>query len=170
MPDVLIYGASGYMGKLCAAAMLERDLRPVLAGRGDSVTAVARANGCEAAVFGLDEPARIEQHLAGVNLLVNLAGPFQTTQQPLIRACMAAGCHYIDIAGEVDEMRSAFAYDEAAREKAVSLRGPEAYRFTAQCVRAVAAKVIGGEFAPGFRTPAWYGEGLLADMEDVEWM
>ncbi|WP_017327312.1 trans-acting enoyl reductase family protein [Synechococcus sp. PCC 7336] len=121
MADVLIYGATGYMGKLCAREMVKQGLRPILAGRRDTVRAVAQELGCPASVFNLEDESEIERQLSGVTLAVNLAGPFQRTQKPLIAACLAARCHYIDIAGEVDEMRSAFTFGPEAKRAGIML-------------------------------------------------
>lgn len=115
MGKVVIYGATGYMGKLSARELLQQGTRPILAGRSDNVRAVAQELGCDHAIFGLDDPGKIQRALEGVSLVINLAGPFQRTQKPLLEACLAVSCHYIDIAGEVDEMASVFAFDEAAR-------------------------------------------------------
>jgi short subunit dehydrogenase-like uncharacterized protein len=82
---------------------------------------LAAALGLRSAVFDLSEPAVIGQHLQNVALVVNLAGPFSRTQSPLIEACLATKTHYIDIAGEVDEMRSAWSYDAAARDHGIMI-------------------------------------------------
>lgn len=115
MSKVLIYGATGYMGKLSARELLKHGIRPILAGRSDAVRAVAQELSCDYAIFGLDNRGELERALKGVSLVINLAGPFTRTQQPLIEACLANGCHYLDIAGEVDEMVSVYAFDEAAK-------------------------------------------------------
>jgi short subunit dehydrogenase-like uncharacterized protein len=119
--NILIYGATGYMGKLCAKEMLKQGIRPILAGRSDTVQAIAQELNCQSAVFDLTDRGDIERKLIGVTLVVNLAGSFKQTQKPLIEACLAAHCHYIDIAGEVDEMRSVFAFNEEARQAGIML-------------------------------------------------
>jgi short subunit dehydrogenase-like uncharacterized protein len=121
MNQVLCYGATGYMGRLFAKELTKRQIQPILAGRSDAVQAVAQESGLPAAVFGLDNRAAIARNLEGVSLLVNLAGPFERTQRPLIEACLASGCHYLDIAGEVPEMQSAYAYAEQAQRAGVML-------------------------------------------------
>ena len=115
MSEVLIYGATGYMGKLCTREFLRAGIRPILAGRDAAVKTLAAAAGLNSVMFELNAQS-ISQHLRGVSLVINLAGPFGTTQKALIEACLATGTHYIDIAGEVDEMRGAFAFDVAARD------------------------------------------------------
>jgi len=119
MANTLIYGANGYVGKLCTREMIRQEITPILAGRSDSVKTLAQSLGCEALVFSLDD--NLTELLNGVSVVVNLAGPFDRTQDPLIRACVAAGCHYLDIAGEVAEMQSAYVFDQPARDAGVML-------------------------------------------------
>jgi short subunit dehydrogenase-like uncharacterized protein len=119
MPDVLIYGATGYTGKLCMQELLKHNIQPLLAGRSEAVRPIAQSLGCRALVFSLEED--LKNWLADVTLVVNLAGPFDRTQKPLIQACIATGTHYLDIAGEVGEMRSAYEFDAAARAAGVML-------------------------------------------------
>ena len=142
MSNVLIYGATGYMGKLCAKEMLKQGMRPILAGRSHTVQAISQELNCQSAVFNLDDRGTIERKLAGVTLVVNLAGPFKQTQKPLIEACLAARCHYIDIAGEVDEMRSVFAFDEEARQSGTMLMPGAGFGVVPTDIAAYMAKAL----------------------------
>jgi short subunit dehydrogenase-like uncharacterized protein len=48
------------------------------------------------------EPARPEPGpLDGVKLVLHCAGPFSQTSAPMIKACLATPCHYLDITGEI---------------------------------------------------------------------
>jgi short subunit dehydrogenase-like uncharacterized protein len=115
MSDVLIYGAAGYTGRLCAEEFVRAGLQPVLCGRQEAVRAVAERLGLKAAVFDLNDPRETERQLKGVRLLLNLAGQFLTTQKLLIEACLSSGTHYIDLAGEVEDTSNAFAFNDRAR-------------------------------------------------------
>lgn len=121
MTKVVIYGATGYTAKLFTRELLNAGVRPVLAGRSDAVHVLAKKTGLPSLVFKLDDEEAIQRHLQGATVLFNLAGPFVHTNQALIRACLATGCHYIDIAGEVNEMASAHAFDDAARKAGIML-------------------------------------------------
>ncbi len=114
----MIYGATGYTGRLFAKHLLARNISPVLAGRGEDVTEMAQELGCTARIFPVDEAA---DHLEGISVLVNLAGPFVHTQAQLIEACLETGTHYLDIAGEVPEVKAAFAFQEQAQEKGITI-------------------------------------------------
>ena len=111
----MIYGANGYTGELIAREAVRRGHRPLLAGRSEaSVRALASELGLEARVFALDQgdPAA---SLAGVALVLHCAGPFAATAEPMLRACLAARAHYLDITGEVAVFELAQRHAAAAR-------------------------------------------------------
>jgi short subunit dehydrogenase-like uncharacterized protein len=59
--------------------------------------------------------------LARVDLVFHAAGPFVHTSEPMIRACLAAGTHYVDITGEIPVFQNTFAHDRAAVERGIAL-------------------------------------------------
>jgi short subunit dehydrogenase-like uncharacterized protein len=62
--NILIYGATGYTGKLIAKTAADKGARPILAGRNlTKVSAVAKAArplGLKARAFDLGDPTRID--------------------------------------------------------------------------------------------------------------
>jgi short subunit dehydrogenase-like uncharacterized protein len=101
---LLLYGATGYAGKLVASTAKSQGLELILAGRNESSLAVtAKELGWEYRVFGLDNPQAITRSLEGIAAVLNCAGPFAKTAKPLIDACLQTKTHYLDIAGEVPE-------------------------------------------------------------------
>ncbi|MDE2119264.1 MAG: saccharopine dehydrogenase NADP-binding domain-containing protein [Betaproteobacteria bacterium] len=98
----MIYGANGYTGELIAREAARRGLAPVLAGRSaDKVQALAGELGLEARVFPLDDPEQAARQLEGLALVLNCAGPFSATAGVMMRACLRASVHYLDITGEI---------------------------------------------------------------------
>ena len=97
---VLIYGANGYTGQLIVERAVAHGLRPILAGRSGSVTALAARFGLESRIFGLEADA-LARALADVEIVVNAAGPFIATAESVMTACISSGTHYIDITGEI---------------------------------------------------------------------
>ncbi|WP_299492095.1 saccharopine dehydrogenase NADP-binding domain-containing protein [Acaryochloris sp. IP29b_bin.137] len=142
MSNVLIYGATGYMGKLCARQLQDQDIHPILAGRSNSVQAIAQTINCPARVFRLDHPSEIERHLSDIHLVINLAGPFQQTQKSLIKGCLAAQCHYLDIAGEVNEMLSVYAFDQEAKQSGIMLMPGAGFGIVPTDIAASMAKAL----------------------------
>ena len=117
----LIYGASGYTGALVAREAARRGLRPVLAGRGPAVRALADELGLEARLFGLEDPAAVRRGLDGQALVLHCAGPFFHTSAAMATACVETGAHYLDITGEVIVFESLFARRRPAEQAGVML-------------------------------------------------
>ena len=115
-PRWMIYGANGYTGELIARASAG-DEQPILAGRNsERIKALARELGCEARVFDVDRP-----RLEGVSLVLHCAGPFVHTSAPMVRACLDAGVHYLDITGEIGVFEAIMALDAEAKRRGVTL-------------------------------------------------
>ncbi len=118
----ILYGASGYTGKLIARQAVGRGLRPVLAGRDpQAIAALAAELGCPHEVFALDDPSQIASRLAGAAAVLNCAGPFSRTARPMVEACLQTGTHYLDITGEIDVLEWMAAQHERARQAGVLL-------------------------------------------------
>lgn len=103
---LLIYGAAGYIGRMAAAQAQALGLRPILAGRDEAaLAALASGLGLPHCVFALNDSPAIQQGLSDVALVLNCAGPFMHTAEPLMRAAIRAGVHYLDVAAELDSYR-----------------------------------------------------------------
>jgi len=113
----MIYGATGYTGSLIAREAVKRGERPILAGRNaEAVEALARELGLEWRAFDLD---KID--LSGVELVLHCAGPFIHTSKPMVRACLDAGVHYVDITGEIAVFEAIFRKNDEAVQRGVTL-------------------------------------------------
>ncbi|MFO7706252.1 MAG: saccharopine dehydrogenase NADP-binding domain-containing protein [Halopseudomonas sp.] len=103
MQDWMIYGANGYTGSLLAREACKQGLTPVLAGRNrQAVEALASELELPCRIFDLTDAAAASDGLKGMQAVAHCAGPFSTTSQPMIDACLANHCHYLDITGEID--------------------------------------------------------------------
>jgi short subunit dehydrogenase-like uncharacterized protein len=122
MNKLMIYGVTGYTGRMAAAHAKQAGLDLVIAGRDASALAkLASTLGVESRPFALDKEDDIAQALDGVSVLLNCAGPFHRTAKPLMRAAIGCGVHYLDIAAELDSYRLAQAFDAEARAAGVML-------------------------------------------------
>lgn len=59
--------------------------------------------------------------LAGVDLVMNFAGPFYVGSDAVARAALRAGCAYLDICDDIEGIGPIFALDEEARAAGVPL-------------------------------------------------
>ena len=98
---LLIYGATGYTGKLIAARAKEAGLDFAIAGR-DAVKVAALADelGVPFHIFGVEDASQLRAGLDGFTAVLNCAGPFARTAGPIMEACIASGVHYLDITAE----------------------------------------------------------------------
>lgn len=102
MPDWMIYGANGFTGELIAREAKARGLNPILAGRNEkAITSLAKELKFNTRIFNLSDQKNTVHQLAEIQLVLNCAGPFSTTSQHMITACLQSGTHYIDITGEI---------------------------------------------------------------------
>jgi short subunit dehydrogenase-like uncharacterized protein len=116
MPALMIYGATGYTGRMAAEHAAAAGLNPILAGRdGARLAQLAAGLGVDYRAFGLDDPASVDEAISDVAVLVNCAGPYLRTAPPLMTAAIRAGVHYLDIAAELDSYRLAEELDGQAQ-------------------------------------------------------
>jgi len=121
-PSWLLYGATGYTGRLVAAAASARGHNVILAGRDSaSLGKLAAELGVSFRVFDMAERNTIDKGMSGVRLVLNCAGPFSLTASTLAQASLRTGAHYLDIAGEIADHRVLQRLDERAREAGVML-------------------------------------------------
>ncbi len=115
--EVGIYGATGHTGQMVARELERRGIRVRRIGR-KTPDALDLREG-EAATWrqaSCDEPDALDIALAGVDAVINCAGPFLDTAPALIEAALRARVHYLDITAEQRSVRQSLAtYDTEAR-------------------------------------------------------
>ncbi|WP_224334000.1 saccharopine dehydrogenase family protein [Haloprofundus halobius] len=99
MSELVLYGSYGYTGSLVAEKAVERGLDPILVGRdAEKVTDQADDLGVRARVASLDTVA---DRIDDAHTVLNCAGPFSKTAEPMVEACLDVGANYLDITGEI---------------------------------------------------------------------
>ncbi|SHM45931.1 Uncharacterized conserved protein [Sphingobium sp. YR657] len=124
MTKLMIYGAAGYTGRMVSTNAKAHELDFVIAGRPqdeDRLAALAADLGVDFRLFAVDDQGGAGTALEDIGVLLNCAGPFMRTAEPLMRACIANGVHYLDIAAELDSYRLAEALDAEAVAAGVML-------------------------------------------------
>ncbi|HYX92426.1 MAG TPA: saccharopine dehydrogenase NADP-binding domain-containing protein [Myxococcaceae bacterium] len=119
----LIYGAYGFTGQLLAEEAVRRGHRPTLAGRSrEKLEPLAARLGLPSIAIELSaDAARLRDALAEHALVFHAAGPFVFTCEPMVRACLDARTHYLDLSGEIDSLERVFSLNGEARERGVVL-------------------------------------------------
>lgn len=118
----MLYGATGYTGVLLAEEARRRGLRPLLAGRSEGkLRPLAERLGMPFRAVGLDDPAALRGALEDVRAVLHAAGPFADTAAPMVRACLDAKAHYLDITGERSVFQHVLGMDAEAKARGVCL-------------------------------------------------
>ncbi|MPQ84977.1 hypothetical protein F0170_13880 [Pseudomonas sp. MAFF 730085] len=117
MKTLMIYGATGYTGRMAAEHAKQLGLEVVIAGRNEArLASLAATLNVPYRVFAADA-----SQLQGIDVLLNFAGPFAHTAEALMRACIASGTDYLDITAEINVYRLAEQLGAMASEKGVML-------------------------------------------------
>jgi short subunit dehydrogenase-like uncharacterized protein len=119
---ILLYGATGYTASLVIDEMLRQGLRPILSARApDALRARAERACLSYRPARLDHRGSLKTALDGMQVMLNLAGPYGTTSEPAIEACLETGVHYLDVSGEVDSVAKAARRHREARAQGIML-------------------------------------------------
>lgn len=112
--DIVLYGASGFVGKLTAQylARAASPARIALAGRStDKLRAVRDTLGETAKDWPLltadaSKPSTLQAMAERTRVVVTTVGPYAKYGLPLVEACAGAGTDYADLTGEPQFIRS----------------------------------------------------------------
>lgn len=108
---IALYGATGYTGRLVAAELAKAEADFVVSGRNrgklDSLAGSLDGKPAVEAV-SLDDVAALRSLLSDCAAVIDCAGPFIHHGEPVLRAAVETGTHYLDTTGEQSYMRIAF--------------------------------------------------------------
>jgi short subunit dehydrogenase-like uncharacterized protein len=105
---VVVYGASGYTGRLVCEYLREFNVPFVAAGRDKARIAEAldKVPGIDTVAHDIIEVehqvAPLTELFGGARVVCNTVGPFAQYGNEVVEACLATGCHYLDSTGEQD--------------------------------------------------------------------
>lgn len=165
---LLLYGATGYTGRLIARRVKAEQLNVVLAARRtDSLRALAESLDLPYRVIELDQPSRFATALQDVNVVLNAAGPFENTALPIAEACLKTRTHYLDVAGELPVFRMLHAYDVNAKTRGVMIMPGVGFAILAtDCLAAHVARALPTShyLRLGISRPDSFSRGTLKTM------
>ena len=119
--DIIVYGATGFTGRLCAEYLAENTekISWAIAGRNqDKLAEVTQSLGAdvETIIAEADDVDALEALTARTKVVLSTAGPFHRYGSNLVAACVKNATHYVDITGENFWVRGLIEkhHDEAA--------------------------------------------------------
>ena len=125
--DIIIYGATGFTGRLVAEYLVQhygdRADAPKWAMAGRSADKLAEIRDLIGApkdtaliVADASDPASLDAMAARAKVILTTVGPYQLYGAPLVAACVRAGTAYADLCGEPGWMREMIdAHQDAAK-------------------------------------------------------
>jgi short subunit dehydrogenase-like uncharacterized protein len=150
---IAVYGATGYTGRLVVRELRRRGAELVLSGRSAGKLhrlAEEVGDGVHVRPAPIDDRAALRHAFGDCSVVASIAGPFATIGEPVVRAAVETGAHYLDTTGEQAFMRLVYErLDDAARAAEVAL-----------------VPAMGFDFAPGDMACALAaaGHGRLRDV------
>jgi short subunit dehydrogenase-like uncharacterized protein len=122
MPDLLIYGATGYTAQLACNHAKNIGADFIIAGRDENkLLALSSLLNVKFRVFNTVDNASLDSNLQDVRVMLNCAGPFSATAEALMRACIRNRVHYLDTSAELISYELAERLDQEARNADVLL-------------------------------------------------
>jgi short subunit dehydrogenase-like uncharacterized protein len=152
---IVLFGATGYTGRRTAQMMVQRGLRPVLAGRDPArLAALAeRLGGLETARADVTEKNPVAALVGRGDVLVSTVGPFLQLGSAAVAAAVGAGAIYLDSTGEPTFVREVF-----------ERYGPEAERSGAALITAFGVDYVPGVLAGALALQAAGGAASRVDI------
>ncbi len=133
MKSIVVFGATGYTGKLVVSALVEMGVKDViLAGRDAErlQRLSAQHGGLQTRVADVKRPETLITLLQGAHVIINAVGPFLRFGEPVVRAAVEQGVHFLDITAEQSYMaRILRDYDSAAKAKRVVVVNAQGLEF-----------------------------------------
>jgi short subunit dehydrogenase-like uncharacterized protein len=122
-PLVAVFGATGYTGRLIAHELRRHDLPVLLAGRdaGKLGALAAQLGGAETVVASVGDRTSLDVLARRARVLINCVGPFVDLGEPVLRAAIAAGAHYLDTTGEQRFLQATLVHDTWAKAQNVAV-------------------------------------------------
>jgi short subunit dehydrogenase-like uncharacterized protein len=140
---ITVLGATGYTGRLIVRELVRRGVGVLAAARNPEKLRrlAADAGGIETVAADVHDPAALDRLAQRSRVIINTVGPFIDYGEPVVRAAITHGAHYLDTTGEQPFVQAMFAHDDWARLKRVAVVCAQAFEVAvADCAAAVAAE------------------------------
>ena len=99
---IAVYGAYGHTGKFVVARLCEQGFTPILCGRdGEKLSEFSKLYpNLTSVVANTNKPTTLDIAFAKADIIINCAGPYLDTAEPIIESALRLCKHYIDLAAE----------------------------------------------------------------------
>lgn len=125
MKRVLIIGGYGNFGSFIARKLaMDENVQLIIAGRSlekaqKAASDLNAKNPAMAATLDIGKNLPISLKVLNPDIVIHTSGPFQSQGYDVAQACIAQGCHYIDLADGRDFVENITSLHDAARDRNV---------------------------------------------------
>lgn len=123
MADIVLFGATGYTGRLTSHALARRGADFAISGRDRSKldALAAETGGPEVRVAQVGDVDALVDALDGAKVLITCVGPFVELGDTAVEAALRAGVHYVDSTGEGVFIDRLIARDAEAKRRGIAM-------------------------------------------------
>lgn len=132
--DIVVFGATGFTGKLTAEHLARSSesgkFTWAIAGRSlakleetqKALLKIAAEPMPGIIVCDVNEPDSLKAMCRQTHVVITTVGPYLNYGEPLVKACIETGTHYVDLTGEPEFVESLmYAYDDEAKRNRVKI-------------------------------------------------
>lgn len=107
---VAVFGATGHTGRFVVAELLRRGFGVIAIGRDhERLTNLAKGTSViEPRLAAVEDSSSLDRAFDGAKIVINCAGPFLDTAEPVIAAALRGHISYLDISAEQPSVLSVF--------------------------------------------------------------
>ena len=103
--DIIIYGATGFTGKLCVKYFQSLDTTVTWAIAGRNLTKLKKVaednqTKVEILIADSDDESALDHLTSRAKVILSTTGPFHRYGSKLVASCIKNHAHYVDITGE----------------------------------------------------------------------
>ena len=117
--SVVVYGAYGHTGKFVVAELVRQGFKPILSGRDKNKLADISKQypNLITQTANINDPQSLDNAFSGASVIVNCAGPYLDTAEPIIESAIRLKIHYIDLTAEQKAVLNVYEkYSEKAKQ------------------------------------------------------
>jgi short subunit dehydrogenase-like uncharacterized protein len=121
--NIAVYGAYGHTGKFIVAALYHRGFKPLLCGRDQhQLEHLCRIYpDLPIAVADINDASSLDHAFSEAQLIINCAGPFLDTAEPIIQSAIRLRKHYIDLSAEQQSVLDVFEKYSDTKELGINI-------------------------------------------------
>ena len=122
--NIAIYGAYGHTGQFIVSQLCEQGYKPILCGRDKEklLRFSQKYQQLKTKLADINQPDTLDDAFSEAKIIINCAGPFLDTAEPIIQSALRLGKHYIDLSAEQKSVLDTFEnFSEKARQAEIAV-------------------------------------------------